>query len=76
MFMIYECNVHACKLICCNAEENKSLTTGDNETLDCCQENKSLSVEDKKILGDCWRLKILDNFCGDVRILYVLKLEY
>ena len=31
MFMIYECNVCACKQVCCFAEENKSLTAGDNE---------------------------------------------
>ena len=33
MFMIYECNVCACKLISCLAEENKSVITGDNEIL-------------------------------------------
>ena len=47
MFMIYECNVCACKLICCIAEENKSLTAAG--------ENKSLTAEDKKslaIVGD------------------------
>ena len=31
MFMIYDCNVCACKLIRCLAEENKSLTAGDNK---------------------------------------------
>ena len=37
MIMIYECNVCVCKLINCLAEENKSLTTRDNEIFDCCQ---------------------------------------
>ena len=39
MFMIYECNVCACKLIRCLAEENKSLTTEDNKILDCYRGN-------------------------------------
>ena len=43
MFMIYGCNVCACKLICCIVEENKSLTAAG--------ENKSLTVEDKKSLA-------------------------
>ena len=38
MFMIYECNVCACKPICCIAKENKSLTV--------VGENKSLTAED------------------------------
>ena len=33
MFMIYECNVCACKLICCIAEENKSLIAEDKKSL-------------------------------------------
>ena len=46
MFMIYECNVCACKLISCLAEENKSLTAvGDL---------KSLIVEDERSFGHCW----------------------
>ena len=44
MFVIYECNVCACTLISCNAEENKSFMVGDNEILDCCRENKSLTL--------------------------------
>ena len=36
-FMIYECNVCACKLIGCLAKENKSLMAGDNKILDCCR---------------------------------------
>ena len=43
MFMINGCNVCACKLICCIAEENKSLTAA--------RENKSLTTEDKKSLA-------------------------
>ena len=31
MFMIYGCDVCACKLISCIAEENKSLIAGDNK---------------------------------------------
>ena len=31
-FMIYGCNVCACKLICCIAEENKSLIAGDKNS--------------------------------------------
>ena len=59
MFMIYACNVCACKLICCIAEENKSLIAGDNESLTAVGENKfvtaagdskSLIVEDEKSL--------------------------
>ena len=41
MLMIYECNVCACKLISCFAEENKSLTAAG--------ENKGIA-EDKKSL--------------------------
>ena len=44
MFMIYECNVCACKLIRCIAEENKSLTVGDNKTLAATGEDKSLTA--------------------------------
>ena len=43
MFLIYECNVCACKLISCFAEENKSLTAAG--------ENKSLITEDEKSLA-------------------------
>ena len=54
MFMIYGCNVCTCKLICCIAEENKSLTaTGDN---------KSLIVEDMWILHDL-KLEYWQKFC-------------
>ena len=42
MFMIYECNVCACKMICCIAEENKSLTAAGD--------NKSLIAEDMLVL--------------------------
>ena len=31
MFMIYKCNICACKMISCLAEENKSLIVRDNE---------------------------------------------
>ena len=41
VYDIYVCNVYACKLICCIAEENKSLTA--------VGENKSLTAEDKKL---------------------------
>ena len=41
MFMIYECKVCACKLICCIVEENKFLTAAG--------ENKSLTVEDSTV---------------------------
>ena len=41
MFITCGCNVCACKLICCFAEENKSLTA---------EENKSLTAEDMWIL--------------------------
>ena len=54
MFMIYGCNVCACKLMCCIAEENKSLTV--------VGENKSLTAEDKKSLetvGDIGILHVL-----------------
>ena len=68
MFMIYECKGCACKLISYLAEENKSLTAAG--------ENKSLTAEDKKSLATVGDLKILDNSCGDVGILHVLKLEY
>ena len=37
MFMIYECNECACKLISRLAEENKSLISGDNEIFDYCR---------------------------------------
>ena len=51
MFMIYECNVCACRLICCIAEENESLTVGDNKIFDCRWENKSLTTAgDSKFL--------------------------
>ena len=36
MSMIYECNVCACKLIGCFAEENKSEIAGDNKIFDRC----------------------------------------
>ena len=52
MFMIYECNVCACKLISRLAEENKSLITGDNEMFDCCWEKLTLDC--------CWRFKTFD----------------
>ena len=54
--------------MCCIAEENKSLTaTG---------ENKSLTAEDKKSWATVGDRKILDKFCGYIKILHVLKLEY
>ena len=37
MFMIYECNVYAYKLISCFAEENKSWIAGDNKIFDRCR---------------------------------------
>ena len=63
MFMIYECNVCACKLISCLAEESKSLIAGDNKILTAAEENKSwtavgdsksLIAEDEKSLDHCW----------------------
>ena len=63
-FMIYECNVCACKLICCLAEEDKSLIAGDNKIFDCCRGKKSLTeagdskksliTKDEKSLDQCW----------------------
>ena len=44
MFIIYECNGCACKLISYLAEENKSLIAGDNKIFDYCWGNKSLTV--------------------------------
>ena len=74
MFMIYEYNGCACKLISCLAEENKSLITGDNEIFDCCRGKqildrcwgfqKSLIVEDEKSWDHCWGLKILGDLWG------------
>ena len=73
MFMIYECNVCACKLISCLAEENKSLITGDNEILTAAGEvsprpmlriQESLIVEDEKSLLTAWGLKILGDLWG------------
>ena len=37
IYVIYDCNACACKLICCMVEENKALIAGDNEIFDCCQ---------------------------------------
>ena len=51
MFMIYGCNVCVCKLICCIAEENNSLTA--------IGENKSLTAEDKKSLATVGDIGIL-----------------
>ena len=44
MFMIYECNVCACKLICCIAEENKSLTAENKKSLAIAGDKKSLAT--------------------------------
>ena len=45
------CNVCACRLICCLAEENKSLTVaGDNKSLTV-EDKKSLTAMDKKSLA-------------------------
>ena len=44
MFMTYGCNGCACKMMCCIAEENKSLTAAG--------ENKSLITEDEKSLAN------------------------
>ena len=60
MFMIYGCNVCACKLMCYIAEENKSLiaagenkslTAEDKKSLATVGDNKSLTTEDKKSLA-------------------------
>ena len=65
MFMIYECNGCACKLISCLDEENKSLITEDNEIFDCCRGE----VNPWPMLGipkifDCWRWEILGPLLG------------
>ena len=59
MFMIYECNVCACKMIRYLAEENKSLiaeiiksltAAGKNKSLTAAGDSKSLIAEDEKSL--------------------------
>ena len=57
MFMIYECNVCICKMICCIAEENKSLTAAGD--------SKSLIVEDEKSLATVGDKKFLATSVGN-----------
>ena len=67
MFMIYGCNVCACKLICCIAEEDKSLTAvGENKSLTAVGDSKSLIAEDEKSLVTVGDRRNLDNFCGGI----------
>ena len=65
MFMIYDCNVCACKLICCIAEENKSLTAAEeNKSLTAAGDSKSLIAEDEKSLATIGDNKSLMTFLG------------